>query len=82
MWSFNSFAGDYEAKSRWYIVEYKHETNGYVDTSTVCDNYKKGTLERKYCRLQAKQEFDLKCDKTKGKDKMKWCFAAALNPIR
>lgn len=55
-----------------YAVEFKpkkayrfswKERNGYIDTTTICDRYRKGSLDYRKCRSYALDYFKAKCKK-------------------
>lgn len=77
------YAGGYEdAKNKRYRFDWKMKERNVIDQNSVCRQYTKGTLQRRFCREQAKDYFSKQCDKSKGDDKIKYCFAATLHPAR
>ncbi|WP_434339395.1 hypothetical protein [Motilimonas cestriensis] len=83
MLSLTAQAGSYDdAKSKRYRFDWKINKANVIDTDSVCRQYQKGTLSRRFCREQAREHFDGKCNTTKGEEKIKYCFAAQLHPAR
>lgn len=79
----SAYAGGYEdAKNKRYRFDFKMKERNVIDHDSVCRQYTKGTLQRRFCREQAKDYFSKQCDKSKGDDKIKYCFAATLHPAR
>lgn len=70
-----------DLQNRNFHIKWK-EKNNFIITSTVCYDFKKGSLESRFCQKQAVVKFKQKCRKLpKGAQQEKFCIASRMNPL-